>query len=149
VSVKIGRFPRMVTRRPREGEAQRAPRRGARRTLLHAIGQIPNYLRLLVGLFTDPRVSRLDKLLVTGAIAYIVMPIDIVPDFIPFLGQVDDIYLLVLALQRLISNAGLVVVAEHWPGEMADLTRSNLKQVLVAASFFLPGRIRRRIRAQV
>jgi uncharacterized membrane protein YkvA (DUF1232 family) len=113
------------------------------------IGQIPSYLRLFVGLLTDPRVSRLDKLLVAGAIAYILMPIDLVPDVIPFLGQVDDIYLLMLALQRLIGNAGLVVVAEHWPGDMADLTRSNLRQVLVAASLFLPRSIRRRIRARV
>ena len=126
-----------------------APRRGARRTLLHVIGRIPSYLRLFAGLLTDPRVSRLDKLLVAGAVAYIVIPIDLIPDFIPFLGQVDDIYLLVLALQRLISNAGLPVVAEHWPGDMADLSRGNLREILLAAAFFLPARIRRRIRATV
>jgi uncharacterized membrane protein YkvA (DUF1232 family) len=149
VSVRIKRLPRSFRRREQEREAERAPRRGAKRTLLHVIGQIPSYLRLFVGLFTDPRVSRLDKLLVAGAIAYIVMPLDLIPDFIPFLGQVDDIYLLVLALQRLISNAGLVVVAEHWPGDMAELSRGNLREILLAASIFLPGRIRRRIRARV
>src|SRR5919202_3736568 len=149
VSVRIKRLPRAFRRREGESETQRAPRRSAKRTLLHVIAQIPSYLRLFAGLLTDPRVSRLDKLLVAGAIVYIVMPIDLIPDFIPFLGQVDDIYLLVLALQRLISNAGLVVVAEHWPGDMADLSRSNLTQVLMAASFFLPRRLRRRIRARL
>ena len=149
MSVRIGRLPRSFHRHGRERGAPKAPRRGAKRTLLHVIGQIPSYLRLFVGLLTDPRVSRLDKLLVAGAIVYIVMPIDLIPDFIPFLGQVDDIYLLVLALQRLIANAGLVVVAEHWPGDVAELSGGNLRQVLLAASLFLPRRLRRRIRASL
>ena len=149
MSVRIKRLQPSFRRREREREEERAPRRGAKRTLLHVIAQIPSYLRLFLGLLTDPRVSRLDKLLVAGAILYILMPIDLIPDFIPFLGQVDDIYLLVLALQRLIANAGLVVVAEHWPGEMAELSRGNLREILLAASIFLPGRIRRRLRAQV
>ncbi|HEU4641726.1 MAG TPA: YkvA family protein [Gemmatimonadaceae bacterium] len=122
------------------------PRTGARRTLLDTIKQIPAYLRLLGGLLTDRRVAGMDKLLVAGAIAYIVMPVDIVPDFIPFVGQVDDIYLLVLALQRLISHAGPRVLHDHWSGTMADLSPSALRNVLLAAAFFLPPRIRRRLR---
>ncbi|MDZ7632424.1 MAG: YkvA family protein [Gemmatimonadaceae bacterium] len=76
------------------------PRTGARRTVMGAIRDIPHYLRLLWGLARDPRVAVVDKLLVVAAAVYIVSPIDVIPDFIPFLGQVDDIYLLVLALQR-------------------------------------------------
>jgi uncharacterized membrane protein YkvA (DUF1232 family) len=111
------------------------------------IRQIPAYLRLLAGLLTDPRVSRLDKVIVGAAIAYIVMPIDLIPDFIPFLGQVDDVFLLVLALQRLIGNAGVLVVSDHWEGDVEDLEPSALREVLVAAAFFLPKRIRNRLRA--
>ena len=85
--------------------AGRAPRTGARRTVLYYIQQLPAYLRLLGGLITDPRVAMLDKLLVAGAMAYIVMPLDLIPDFIPFIGEVDDVFILVLALQRLVSNA--------------------------------------------
>jgi uncharacterized membrane protein YkvA (DUF1232 family) len=130
-----------------EGEvAGEMPRRGAKKTLAHYIRQLPNYLRLLVGLMTDRRVSGLDKLLVAGALAYIVMPIDLVPDFIPFLGEVDDVYLLVLALQRLISNSGRSVVLAHWSGAPDDLAELNLRSVFSAAAFFLPGRIRRRLR---
>ena len=83
-----------------------APRTGAKRTVLHYIRQLPHFVRLLFGLITDPRVAMVDKILVFGAIAYIVTPIDLIPDFIPFIGEVDDVYLLVIALQRLISNAG-------------------------------------------
>lgn len=129
-------------RRPRG----RAPRHGAKRTVIHYIRQLPNFLRLLYGLITDPRVAVVDKLLVFGAIAYIITPIDLIPDFIPFLGEVDDVYLLVLALQRLISNAGRLVLLDHWSGDAADLSDLNLRGALSAAAFFLPRRIRRRLR---
>ena len=124
----------------------RTPRRGAKRTVLHYIRQLPHFLRLLFGLITDPRVALVDKLLVFGAIAYIVTPIDLIPDFIPFIGEVDDVYLLVIALQRLISNAGRFVLLDHWGGEAEDLSDLNLRGALAAAAFFLPRRIRRRLR---
>lgn len=123
-----------------------APRTGAKRTVLHYIRQLPQYLRLLTGLITDRRVSMVDKLLVAGAIGYIVMPIDLIPDFIPFFGEIDDVFLLVLALQRLISNAGRVVVLDHWTGDPRDVSDLNLRGALMAAAFFLPKRIRRRLR---
>jgi uncharacterized membrane protein YkvA (DUF1232 family) len=110
------------------------------------IRQFPNYMRLLGGLITDRRVSGVDKLLVAGAMAYIVMPLDLLPDVIPFLGQVDDIYLLMLALERLIANAGASVVSSHWHGPISALSRSNLQGVLVAASFFLPRRMKKRLK---
>ena len=100
------------------------PRTGAKRTVLHYIRQLPNFLRLLFGLITDQRVAVVDKLLVFGAIAY----------------------LLVIALQRLISNAGRLVLMDHWAGEAADLADLNLRGALAAAAFFLPRRIRRRLR---
>lgn len=121
-------------------------RASAKHTLVGTIRQIPAYLRLLGGLLTDGRVSRMDKLMVVGAIAYIVAPIDLIPDFIPFVGQVDDVYLLVLSLTRLISNAGLPVLSAHWAGDIADLTPARLRSVLLAASLFLPRKIRRRLR---
>lgn len=127
-------------------EAAKTPRTGAKRTVLHYIKQLPNFLRLLFGLITDPRVATVDKLLVFGAIAYIITPIDLIPDFIPFLGEVDDVYLLVIALQRLISNAGRLVLLDHWGGEPEDLADLNLRGALAAAAFFLPRRIRRRLR---
>ena len=123
-----------------------APRTGAKRTVMYYIRQLPQYLRLLTGLVTDNRVALIDKLLVLGAIAYIVMPLDLIPDFIPFFGEIDDVYLLVLALQRLISNAGRVVLSDHWSGNPSDLADVNLRGVLAAAAFFLPKRIRRRLR---
>lgn len=129
-----------------ENAAIRSPRRGARRTVMYYIRQLPQYLRLLGGLLTDKRVSMVDKLLVVGAIAYIVTPIDLIPDFIPFFGEIDDVYILVLALQRLVANAGRLVLLDHWSGNPSDLADLNLRGALTAAAFFLPKRIRRRLR---
>ena len=126
--------------------AATAPRAGAKRTVMYYIKQLPNYLRLLGGLLTDRRVSGFDKLLVAGAIAYIAMPIDLIPDFIPFLGEVDDVFLLVLALQRLVANAGRPVLQAHWSGAMEDLADLNLKEALAAAAFFLPRSVRRKLK---
>ena len=122
------------------------PRTGAKRTVIYYMKQLPAYVRLLGGLITDKRVATTDKLLVAGAIAYIVMPLDVIPDFIPFLGEVDDVFILVLALQRLVSNAGRSVLAAHWTGAMEDLADLNLREALAAAAFFLPKRIRKRLR---
>jgi uncharacterized membrane protein YkvA (DUF1232 family) len=108
--------------------------------------ELPNFLRLLGGLLTDLRVSTTDKLLVAGAVAYILLPMDFIPDFIPFLGEVDDIFLLVIALQRLIANAGRAVVLDHWMGDPKQLGTLDLERVLTAAAFFLPRRIRRRLK---
>lgn len=127
-------------------EAGEAPRTGAKRTVMSTMKELPNFLRLLGGLLADARVALMDKLLVAGAVAYILLPLDYVPDFIPFLGEVDDIFLLVMALQRLIANAGRSTLLDHWMGDPKDLGTLNLERVLAAAAFFLPRRIRRRLR---
>jgi uncharacterized membrane protein YkvA (DUF1232 family) len=133
-------------RRAKESAVTGAPRTGAKRTVMYYIRQLPQYVRLLGGLITDPRVALVDKLFVFGAIAYIIMPIDLIPDFIPFFGEIDDVYLLVIALQRLIANAGRPVLLAHWSGEPSDLADLNLRGALAAAAFFLPKKIRRRLR---
>jgi uncharacterized membrane protein YkvA (DUF1232 family) len=122
-------------------------RAGAKRTIISTMKELPNFLRLLGGLLTDRRVSNTDKLLVAGAIGYILLPMDFIPDYIPFLGEIDDLFVLVLALQRLIANAGRAVLEDHWMGEPGALRALDLERVLVAAAFFLPRRVRRRLRA--
>lgn len=136
---------RPVRAAPRVESGER-PRTGAKRTVMDTIRQLPNYVRLLFGLLRDKRVAAIDKLLVAGAIAYILAPVDLIPDWIPFLGEVDDVFLLVTALQRLISNAGRSIVLQYWLGDPAELAAMNLRHVLTAAAFFLPRRVRRRLR---
>lgn len=145
---------RAAARRARQRRAGRKtasgderPRTGAKRAVTDTIAQLPNFLRLLYGLITDPRVNGIDKLLVGAAIAYILMPLDMMPDFIPFFGEVDDVFVLVMSLKRLIANAGRAVALDHWNGDPKSLDSLNLQHTLMAAAFFLPRRVRRRLRA--
>ena len=141
-----GRARRLRETDEPEEPVSEAPRTGAKQTVMGYISELPRFLRLLWGLVTDMRVAAVDKLLVAGAIAYIVMPLDWMPDFIPFLGEVDDVYLLLIALQRLMRNAGSAVLLSHWTGDPAELRALNLRKALMAAAFFLPRRVRRRLR---
>jgi uncharacterized membrane protein YkvA (DUF1232 family) len=135
--------------RPREeadAPSVAGPKHGPKRTVISTMKELPNFLRLIGGLLSDVRVSATDKLLVAGAIGYVLLPLDFVPDFIPFVGEIDDVFLLVLALQRLIANAPRPVVLQHWMGDPRQLRSLDLERVLVAAAFFLPRRVRRRLR---
>ncbi|MCU0618673.1 MAG: DUF1232 domain-containing protein [Gemmatimonadaceae bacterium] len=126
--------------------AAAAGRRAPRRTVLRALRDIPDYLRLAWGLLRDGRVSKADKLLVAAAALYVLNPFDFIPDVIPFLGEIDDLFLLVLAMQRLIARAGRAVLLDHWPGRPEALDSLDLAATLSAAAFFLPRRMRRRLR---
>ena len=122
------------------------PRTGAKRSVLGAIQQIPDYIRLMLGLMRDARVSKFDRVLVLAAAAYVVSPLDFIPDVIPFLGQVDDVFLIVLALQRLVENAGRRVITDHWRGDPDEVSEVNLLGLISAAGFFLPNGIRGKLR---
>ncbi len=89
-------------------------RKVAARQLARAI---PDLLALLRGLAGDPRVPRSSKLLVGAAIVYVLSPIDLVPEFIPLLGPLDDVIVVGLVLRHLIKRAGVDVVQEHWRGD--------------------------------
>ena len=111
-----------------------------RESVTALIRDIPNFVKLLGRLVTDPRVSKVDKGIVAATVAYMVWPMDLIPDFIPFLGQVDDLYLLALALDRLLNNAGTEVLLDHWDGDMASLETAIA--ALDKAGSFLPERVR-------
>lgn len=108
---------------------------------------IPNLLLLSAKLMTDPRVPAKERLLVAGAIAYAFMPFDFIPDMIPFVGQVDDVYLISLTLLRLMSVTDPKVVREHWRGG-GDVVELIGATALLAARL-LPRRIRRVLTSRV
>ncbi len=84
---------------------------------------IPNLLRLFRGLIRDPRVPRGSKLLLVFAVVWIASPIDLVPEFIPVLGPLDDAVIAALVLRHVLKTAGPDVIREHWRGDPATLQR--------------------------
>ena len=82
---------------------------------------VPDCVVLFKRLLADPRIEWWRKALLVAVIVYLASPIDLVPDFIPVAGQLDDAILVVLALRVLLRGSGPRVVAEHWPGPRQSL----------------------------
>ncbi|RMH33860.1 MAG: DUF1232 domain-containing protein [Acidobacteria bacterium] len=108
---------------------------------------LPNLVLLLGALLKDKRVPIAEKALFVAAIAYVLSPLDFIPDIFPFIGQVDDIYLVALTILRLINYTDEQVVREHWRGggdivELAE-TIANLAPII------LPKRVSRVITSKI
>jgi uncharacterized membrane protein YkvA (DUF1232 family) len=84
-------------------------------------GFIPDCLLLVRGLLGDPRVRRRDKALLVALLGYLALPFDLVPDFIPVAGQLDDLLVVGWVLRRLVQSAGPEIVREHWRGPEPSL----------------------------
>ena len=115
-------------------------RKHERGALIEAVTLIPNFLKLLYRLVKDPRVPLAEKALLAGTIIYVVSPIDFIPDMIPFIGQVDDLYLVALVVLRLLSRTNDDILREHWDGG-GDLA-ALVGRIEKAARYVLPRRIR-------
>src|SRR5918998_776976 len=93
-----------------------------RRQLARAVaGFIPDCLLLFKRLLTDSRVPRSRKLLVAALVGYLAMPLDVIPDFIPVAGQLDDAVLVPIALKILLRGGGRDLIRQHWPGPQSSL----------------------------
>jgi uncharacterized membrane protein YkvA (DUF1232 family) len=90
-----------------------AGRRGEARALARFV---PDCARLFKRLLGDRRIARRQKLPLALLAAYLLSPIDLIPDFIPVAGQLDDAILVAVALRYVARSAGPEVIREHWPG---------------------------------
>ena len=118
-----------------------------RRRMKNLLLFIPNMILLCGRLMIDPRVPTTDRLLVAGAIIYALIPLDLIPDMLPFVGQIDDAYLISLTLLRLMSNTNPNIVREHWNGG-GDVVELIGSMATIAAKL-LPQKIRRVLTARV
>jgi uncharacterized membrane protein YkvA (DUF1232 family) len=82
---------------------------------------VPHCAILFKRLLGDPRVPARWKVASGFALAYLAFPFDLVPDFIPVLGQLDDAVVVALVLRGLLRSAGPRLMREHWPGPTALL----------------------------
>jgi uncharacterized membrane protein YkvA (DUF1232 family) len=82
---------------------------------------IPDCVALVRDLLRDPRVPRRHKRLLGLLVGYLALPFDIVPDFIPVAGHLDDALILALALRVVLRGSGSELVREHWRGPESSL----------------------------
>jgi uncharacterized membrane protein YkvA (DUF1232 family) len=108
---------------------------------------VPNLMKLLYDLLRDPRVSRADKAILAGVIMYVIVPIDVIPDFVPFVGMVDDSYLIAISLLRLLNRADRKVVLEHWKGGV-DI-KQLVENIANIAAYFMPERMRNALHGRI
>ena len=108
---------------------------------------LPNLVALLFRLLKDARVPLAEKALFVAAIVYFISPLDFIPDVLPFVGQVDDIYLIALTLVRLVSRSDERVLREHWQGG-GDIVQL-VDAVIALAPRFLPNRVNRVLTSKV
>ena len=119
----------------------------AKRRIKNLLLFIPNMMLLCARLLTDPRVPGTEKALLAGAIVYAIIPFDLIPDMIPFVGQIDDAYLIALTLLRLMERTDPKIVREHWAGggDVVELVGA----AAMLAGKFLPKPIRRVLTSRV
>lgn len=84
---------------------------------------VPNLVVLFKGLIRDPRVPRSAKVWLWVAAVWIASPIDLVPEFVPVAGPLDDAIVAALALRYLLRHADPAAVTDHWRGDPATLER--------------------------
>lgn len=77
---------------------------------------VPDLLRLVRGLIADPTVSLGPRLALVGLLIWLLNPIDLIPEFIPVLGPVDDVIVAVIVLRYVRWRVGLEEVERRWPG---------------------------------
>jgi uncharacterized membrane protein YkvA (DUF1232 family) len=107
---------------------------------------VPRILKLLWRLARDPRVSPRSKAILFVLLGYVASPVDLIPDFIPGLGQIDDLVIAAFALDHMLNRIPEEIVREHWDGD--DDVLEIVREVLDLTTAFVPGWLKKRFSAR-
>lgn len=110
------------------------------RLLLRAV---PDTARLIARLIVDPALPRGVKVVLVAAAAYLASPIDLVPDFLPFVGYLDDLLLAAVVVDGVLSYVDRGLVLKYWPGSPDSLQR--VARVARVLAVWVPRRLKRRV----
>lgn len=105
---------------------------------------LPDFFVMLCRLAVDKRVPGVIKLKISGIIAYLIMPIDIIPDFIPVVGYMDDLVFVVLGLNLILNDIDHKILRDNWSGE-GDILE-QLQKISALAENFLDQNIMQKIK---
>jgi len=106
---------------------------------------LPDFFILICRLAMDKRVPVKQKMMVGGIIAYVIMPIDLIPDFIPVIGHIDDLVLVVMGLNLVLNEIEPKVLSDNWSGEGDVL--DQMKKITSTAEQFLDKNLLQRIKS--
>lgn len=132
---------RRAKRKPRSRRRRGVRRLIAAAALLPLAGRAPLYARLLWSLILDERTPMARKALLAGALGYIVLPIDVFPDRVPVLGQLDDLVVTALATDLFLDGLDEALLAEKL--EQAGIPRAAFEEDVERIRRLVPGPVRR------
>lgn len=98
-----------------------------------------NIARLARGLAKDPRVPKRNKLIFAGIAAYVVMPVDLIPDWLPGIGRLDDIIMVCIGIDSILNHTPKAILDEYWEGDQAVL--DSIRSIVSTAVEFVPPQL--------
>jgi uncharacterized membrane protein YkvA (DUF1232 family) len=104
---------------------------------------LPDVARLTARLVSDPVLPRAAKIALAAAAVYLLSPIDLLPDFVPFLGYLDDALLLSVIVDGIVNHVDRALVLKYWPGTIASLDKISRAARLLA--MWVPRRLKSRV----
>ena len=104
---------------------------------------LPDLVRLLGKLVLDPVLPRAVKIALAAAAVYLVSPIDLIPDFVPFVGYLDDLLIAAVVVDGVLNYVDRRLVLKYWPGTETSLEKLARSAQLLAA--WVPRRLKARI----
>jgi uncharacterized membrane protein YkvA (DUF1232 family) len=103
---------------------------------------LPRLIKLVFNLARDPRVPPRSKAILVLLGAYLVSPVELIPDFLPGIGQLDDIAVVAFGLDQMLNRVDAEIVREHWDGDRDVL--ELVQEILDISTGFLPGWLKKR-----
>jgi uncharacterized membrane protein YkvA (DUF1232 family) len=111
--------------------------------MIRLLRSLPALAAMLARLVKDPALPRPVKIALAAAVVYLASPIDLIPDFIPFLGYVDDLLLAAIVLDGVLNYVDRDLLLRYWPGNERSL--DALARTARTFSAWVPRRIKKRI----
>jgi uncharacterized membrane protein YkvA (DUF1232 family) len=104
---------------------------------------VPSLARLLARLVGDPLLPRSAKIALAAAMVYLASPFDLIPDFIPLVGYLDDLLLGALVIDGVLNWVDRGLILKYWPGTPHSLER--IARVARMLAVWVPRRLKARI----
>lgn len=121
-------------------ESPKSPESNFKEAMNEMLMLIPNFTALMYGLIKDSRVPSIEKKILAATIVYVISPLDLMPDAIPFFGQIDDIFLVAVSLKRILTSVPESILLEYWNGGKPIL--ELIESIIDITVSFLPEKIR-------